>query len=63
MSSVVIESLRAQIGMFGALSDDLAGKRHDSGHQAAAVGAAVDTVGAWCWTLAAGNTLCGASSC
>ena len=34
------------IGQFGALSDDLAGKRHDSGHQAAAVGPAADTVGA-----------------
>ena len=42
--------------MFGALSDDVAGKRHDSGHQAAAVGAAVDTVGSWCWTLEAGNS-------
>jgi hypothetical protein len=31
---------------FGALSDDPAGKRHDSGHQAAAVGPAADTVGA-----------------
>jgi hypothetical protein len=36
----------SHIGQFGALSDDLAGNRYDSGHQAAAVGAAVDTVGA-----------------
>jgi len=34
----------SHIGQFGALSDDLAGKRHDSGNQAAAVGAAADTV-------------------
>ena len=36
----------SHIGQFGALSDDLAGKRHDSGQQAAAVGPAADTVGA-----------------
>jgi hypothetical protein len=36
----------SHIGQFGALSHDLAGKRYDSGHQVAAVGAAVDTVGA-----------------
>ena len=36
----------SHIGQFGALSDDLAGNRYDSGNQAAAVGAAVDTVGA-----------------
>jgi hypothetical protein len=53
----------SHIGQFGALSDDLAGNRYDSGHQAAAVGAAVDTVGPWCRNLEAGNAPCGASSC
>jgi hypothetical protein len=53
----------SRIGQFGALPDDLAGKRHDSGQQAAAVGPAADTVGPWCRNLEAGNVPCVARSC